>query len=203
MNGQTQNHWYIVQTNPNCERKAVAEIRRHGFRAHMPRLAKVRTHHRTKEPIITRRPLLTGYIFMRFAGPENWYALRQCNGVKGVLYVDGRPYTLAREKVASIMRAERSMAYEDGNTRSVRTELRKGRPNVRQAERRAKLGSMQVGRHITAPMTADQRVLARILSVTKKGTVKAVVLGDNGRETPVEFTDVDNLIVVDDQSEAA
>jgi hypothetical protein len=47
-------NWYIVQCNPNCERKAVAEIRRAGFRAHMPRLARVRRHHRTKQPITGR-----------------------------------------------------------------------------------------------------------------------------------------------------
>lgn len=195
-------NWFIVQCNPNCERKAVAEIRRAGFRAHMPRQASVRRHHRTKEPIINRRPLLVGYIFMRFPGAANWYALRQCQGVKGVLYLDGKPYQMPREHVAQIMRAQRSMEFEDGQTRGVRRELRKGRADVRQAQRKAKLGGMQPGKYITAPMSGAERVLARILSVTKKGTVKAVVMSE-GRETPVEFTDVDNLIPVDGQAEAA
>lgn len=194
--------WYIVQCNPNCERKAVAEIRRAGFRAHMPRLARVRRHHRTKEPIIGRRPLLVGYIFMRFPGPANWYALRQCQGVKGVLYIDGRPYQMASSYVAEIMRAQRSMRYEDGDTRGVRREMRKGRADVRDAQRKAKLGGMQPGRHITAPMSAGERVLARIQSITKKGTVRAVVLVE-GREIPVEFTDLDNLEVIDGHAEAA
>lgn len=194
--------WFIVQTNPNCERKAVAEIRRAGFRAHMPRLARVRHHHRTGEPIIKRRPLLVGYVFMRFPGPANWYALRQCQGVKGVLYLDGKAYQMSRETVASIMRAQRSMDHEDSQTRGVRREMRKGRADVRDAQRKAKLGGMQPGRHITAPMSGAERVLARILAVTKKGTVKAMMLSD-GREMPVEFTDVDNLELVDDPREAA
>ncbi|UXN73390.1 hypothetical protein N8D56_21325 [Devosia sp. A8/3-2] len=185
------NFWFIVQTNPNCERKAVAEIRRAGFQAHMPRSARVRHHHRTGEPIIKRRPLLVGYVFMRFPGPANWYALRQCQGVKGVLYLDGKAYQMSRETVATIMRAQRAMEYEDGPTRGVRQEMRKGRADVQDAQRKAKLGGMQPGRHITAPMSGAERVLARILSVTKKGTVKAMMLSE-GREMPVEFTDVDN-----------
>lgn len=195
-------HWFIVQTNPNCERKAVAEMRRAGFRAHMPRLATMRRHHRTDEPIIKRRPLLVGYVFLRFPGPANWYALRQCQGVKGVLYIDGRPYQMARETVASIMRAQRSMEYEDGQTRGVRREMRKGRADVRDAQRKAKLGGMQPGRHITAPMSGAERILARIIAVTKKGTIKAVMLSE-GREMPVEFTDVDNLELVDELFRAA
>jgi transcriptional antiterminator RfaH len=194
--------WFIVQCNPNCERKAVAELRRAGFRAHMPRLARVRHHHRTGEPIIKRRPLLVGYVFMRFPGPVNWYALRQCQGVKGVLYLDGKAYQMPRANVAAIMRAQRSMEYEDGQTRGVRREMRKGRPDVRAAQRQAKLGGMQPGRHITAPMSGAERVLARILSVTKKGTIKAVMLSE-GREMDVEFTDVDNLELVDERAEAA
>lgn len=195
-------HWFIVQCNPNCERKAVAEMRRAGFRAHMPRLATVRRHHRTGEPIIKRRPLLVGYVFMRFPGEPNWYALRQCQGVKGVLYIDGKAYQMSREHVAQIMRVQRSMEFEDGPTRGVRRELRKGRADVRDAQRKAKLGGMQPGRHITAPMSGAERVLARILSVTKKGTIKAVMLSE-GREMDVEFTDVDNLELVDIRSEAA
>ncbi|RYE65801.1 MAG: hypothetical protein EOO81_12250 [Oxalobacteraceae bacterium] len=131
--------WYIVQCNPNCERKAVAEIRRAGFRAHMPRIANVHRHHRTKEPIVKRRPLLTGYVFMRFPSHENFYVLRQCQGVKGVLYVDGKPFRLKRSYVADLIRAQRGMDFEDGNTRSVRREMRKGKASVREAERQARL----------------------------------------------------------------
>lgn len=195
-------HWYIIQTNPNCERKAVGEIRRAGFRAHMPRLAKMRRHHRTKQPIIKRRPLMTGYIFVRFPEAENWYALRKCQGVKGVLYVDGRPFKLPRDHVAAIMRAQRSMRYEDGETRSTRRKLRAGYRDVGAAVRASKLDSFRYGRHFTAPLTHGERILARVLSVTKKGTVKALVeIG--GSEKTVEFTDPNNLELVDEAGKAA
>lgn len=192
-------HWYIIQCNPNCERKAVGEIRRAGFRAHMPRLAKMRRHHRTKQPIIKRRPLMTGYVFVRFPGPENWYALRQCQGVKGVLYVDGHPFKLPREHVASIMRAQRSMRYEDGETRATRRKLQSGYRDVRAAVRASKLDQFREGRRFTARMTAGERILARVLAVTKKGTVKAVV-EMVGRETPVEFTDLADLELLPDEA---
>lgn len=194
----TNEPWFIVQTNPNCERKAVSEMRRAGFRAHMPRLAKVRLHHRTKEPIMKRRPLMTGYVFMRFNGPENWYALRQCQGVKGVLYVDGHAYQMPRSDVAAIMRAQRSMVHEDGQTKGVRKELRKGRADVRQAQRKAALARFHVGMDVRTPMTGAERVVARILAITKKGNIRA----DMGGKL-VEFSDIDNLELVDDARDAA
>lgn len=197
-----QETWYIVQVNPNCERKAAREIRRRGFGVHIPRAAIVRRHHRTKKPIMKRRPLMVGYIFLRFKGPVNWYALRQCQGVKGVLYVDGHPFGMAQSDVVSIIRAQRDMSYDDGQTKGIRREMRKGRSEVRDATRKAKLGGMSPGRYITAPMSAGERVLARIEAITKKGTVKAFVVAD-GREMSVEFTDVDNLELVDDISDAA
>ena len=199
-------NWFIIQCNPNCERKAAREMRRRGFGVHIPRAAVVRRHHRTGQPIMKRRPLMTGYVFLRFKGPANWYKLRQCQGVKGVLYVDGHPFRMAQDFVVDIIRAQRDMSYDDGQTRSIRREMRKGRKEVVEATRKAKLGGMQPGRHITAPMSAGERVLARIVAITKKGTVKAVVTTwQNGEkfEMPVEFTDVDNLELVDENLRAA
>lgn len=189
--GQSEN-WFIVQVNPNCERKAAAEIRRRGFGVHIPRNAVVKRHHRTKKPIMKRRPLLVGYIFMRFKGPENWYALRQCQGVKGVLYIDGHPCPIAQAEVVALIRAQRSMVYDDAQTRGIRKQMRLGKREVSAADRRAKLDRFHRGMNISAPMTAAERVIARIVSITKKGTVKADVGG-----MTVEFTDIDDLEVIE------
>lgn len=194
--------WYIVQANPGSDKKAAREMRRRGFGVHVPRAAFVRPHHRTKKPIMKRRPLMTGYLFLRFKGPENWYRLRQCQGVKGVLYIDGHPFRFPHSEVLAIIRAQRSMAYDDSQTRGIRREMRKGRTEVRDAQRKSKMGGMQPGRHISAPMSASERVLARIQAITKKGTVKAVVLLDD-REIPVEFTDIDSIEFIDEKAEAA
>lgn len=197
-------NWYIVHCNPQNERKAVEEIRRAGFRAYMPRLTRVRKHHRTGDLLVKRSPLLVGYVFMRFPdGAPNWYALRQCQGVKGVLYVDGRPYELERSQVAVIMRAQRAMTHEDGETRSIRREMRRGKTkDVKTASRKVARERFYAGMHVTAPMTSVERVLARVIAVTKKGTVKAIVLSE-GRELPVEFTDLESLVPIDQPREAA
>jgi hypothetical protein len=63
------------------------------------------------------------------------------------------------------------------------------------------LDRFHVGMNISAPMTAAERVIARIVSITKKGTVKADVGG-----MTVEFTDIDDLEVIEgvaNQSDAA
>lgn len=196
--------WHIVQCNPNCEAKAVSEMRRAGFRAYLPKVASVRRHHRTNEPIVKRRPLLVGYVFMRFVGPVNWYTLRQCQGVKGVLYIDGRPYGMQREDVAAIMRAQRSMTHEDKDTRAVRREMRSSRLNdVKSASKQVARKRFAPGMSITAPMGAAERMLARIISITKKGTIKAIVSLGPGHEMPVEFTDLESLVIVDNHAEAA
>ena len=190
--------WFIVQTNPNCERKAAREMRRRGFGVHIPRQVTIKKHHRTGADIIKRRPLLTGYVFMRFKRPENWYALRQCNGVKGVLYVDGHPYRMPQADVLAIIRAQRYFRYDDQNTRNTRMQMRFGGMGVSKAKRKAALSRFRVGMNVAAPMSGAERVIARILSITKKGTVRADVGG-----MLVEFTDPDSLEVIAQRDEAA
>lgn len=190
--------WFIVQCNPNCERKAAREMRRRGFGVHIPRLATIRRHHRTKETIIKRRPLMTGYVFMRFKGPANWYALRQCQGVKGVLYIDGHPYQMPQEDVLAIIRAQRYFRYDDKQTRDTRMQMRFGGFGVSKAKRKAALSRFGVGMRVSSPMTGSERVIARIMAITKKGAIRADVGGKM-----VEFTDVDNLKLVDETAAAA
>jgi transcription antitermination factor NusG len=191
-------HWYIVQCNPNCERKAAREMRRRGFGVHIPRLATIKRHHRTKETIIKRRPLMTGYVFMRFKGPENWYVLRQCQGVKGVLYIDGHPYQLPQSDVLAIIRAQRYFRYDDKTTRDTRMAMRFGGLGVAKAKRKAAMSRFRVGMQVAAPMTGAERVIARIMAITKKGTIRADIAGK-----VVEFSEIDTLEAIDAEGEAA
>lgn len=194
-------HWFIVQCNPNCERKAAREMRRRGFGVHIPRSVSITKHHRSGKDIIKRRPLMTGYVFMRFKGPANWYKLRQCQGVKGVLYVDGHPYNLPQADVLAIIRAQRYFRYDDQNTRNTRMQMRFGGIGVAKAKRQAAMSRFRVGMKVAPPMTGAERVIARILSITKKGSIRADVGGKM-----VEFSDIDSLEIIDsvaNQSEAA
>lgn len=184
--------WFIVQTNPNCERKAAAEMRRRGFGVHIPRHVSIKKHHRTGKDIIKRRPLMSGYVFMRFKGPESWYYLRQCQGVRGVLYVDGHPYRMPQEDVLAIIRAQRYFRYDDQTTRNTRMQMRFGGLGVSKAKHKAAMSRFRVGMKVAAPMTGAERVIARILSITKKGTIRADIGGKR-----VEFSDPDNLEVIE------
>lgn len=193
--GQTQNSWFIIQTNPQCEAKAVAEIRRAGFRAYVPKAARDVRHHRTKELIIKRRPALVGYVFMRFPeGSPNWYALRKCQGVKGVLYCDGKPYELAHTQIAALMRAQRSATYDTANARAFRLAKRRGeKQSIARAA--AKL-RFKPGMQVRAVAGPWQHIIARIERVTKTGTIKAIA-SIFGRDTPMEYTSFDEVEVMD------
>lgn len=181
--------WFVIQTNPNNELKAVGEIRRAGFRAYLPKRAQDFRHHRTKRQDIKRRPALVGYVFMRFPdGPPNWYALRQCQGVKGVLYCDGRPYELSRAAVAAVMRDQRRMAYDTPNARLLRQAKLTGERHILL---KTKFG---IGAHVRDTATG---VIARVVAVTKRGTIKAIA-SIVGKETPVEFTETERLELEDE-----
>jgi transcription antitermination factor NusG len=195
MTGQS-NIWFIIQTNPQCETKAVEEIRRAGFRAYLPKAARDVRHHRTKELILKRRPALVGYVFMRFPdGRPNWYALRQCQGVKGVLYCDGRPYELAHGSVASLMRAQRAASYDTANARAYRMSRRRGeKQSISRAVAKAKFKPGMSVRASTGPW---EHIIARIERVTKAGRIEAVT-SLFGRETSVEYTELDKLDIVDE-----
>ena len=183
-----QDTWFVIQTNPNNELKAVGEIRSAGFRAYLPKRATDFRHHRTKQQGIKRRPALIGYVFMRFpSGQPNWYALRQCQGVKGVLYCDGKPYELSRTAVAAIMRDQRRMTFDTPNARLIRRAKITGEKYLVVKEKfrpKATIRDTATG------------VIARVVAVTKRGTIEAIA-DIMGKETPIEFTETDRLEVQD------
>jgi transcription antitermination factor NusG len=180
-------NWFIIQVNPNCEKKAVSEIRRAGFRAYEPQQAREYRHHRTREIEIKRRPALVGYIFIRFpSGKPNWYAIRQCQGVKGVLYCDGRPYALHRKFVAAIMRQQRAMQFDTRDARTLRRAKMSGERNALTRER------FQFG---TRVLNSSNGIIAMVTKVTRRGTVEAIT-DMMGVDVPVEFTNPDDLEVI-------
>lgn len=189
--------WYIVQCNPQNEKKAAEEIRRAGFRAYLPKAGRVIRHHRTKLVSIKRSPALTGYVFMRFPdGEPNWYALRQCQGVKGVLYCDGKPYELARTAVAALMRAQRALDYDIKEAKRYRMDKRRG---AREPLDKSLLRQrFKVGTHVRSSTGPFQSIIAEVKRVTDKGTVQAIA-NILGKDVTVEYAlteGVDTLEVV-------
>ena len=177
--------WYIIQCNPQNEKKAAEEIRRAGFRAYLPKAGRVIRHHRTKLVSIKRSPALVGYLFMRFPdGQPNWYALRQCQGVKGVLYCDGKPYALARELVAGLMRAQRALDYDVKEAKRYRMDKRRGeRAPLDKSLLRQRF---KVGTKVRSSSGPFASIIAEVKRVTDRGTVQAVA-NILGKDVPVEY----------------
>lgn len=102
-------HWYVIETNPNCERKAAGELRRAGVRAYLPKRSFERRNRRTGVVSIKTMPLLTGYLFIRFPQDiEDWFTVRRCQGVRGVLAIDGTYGQIPDSIIAGFMRRQRS-----------------------------------------------------------------------------------------------
>lgn len=72
--------WFIAITNPNCHRRAEAELAALGYRAFWPKLRKWVSHARTKVP--KEYPILGRYLFVE-VHDGNFWAVRQVNGIEG------------------------------------------------------------------------------------------------------------------------
>lgn len=181
------NHWFIIQTNPNCEEKATRELRRNGFRVYIPKRSYTRQHKRTGKEQIISRPLLTGYVLMRFppemvsGGVPQFGVARQCQGVKNFVRAmtatgEWEPFPIPAEKVATLMRRQRGKEF--------------GRPVVEsKAQRRQRLRDKykrgETMRVAEGPFTS---FLATISQLRKDGVVEATIT-IFGRETKLLFDD--------------
>lgn len=116
-------YWYVVATNPNCEKKAVNELRRAGLRVYLPQKATERVHRRTKAVLVKHRPLMVGYLFVRFPdalldrrGVPPFGIARACQGVKEFLRAindqdEWEPFAIPEQYVAAIMRRQRGREF--------------------------------------------------------------------------------------------
>lgn len=61
-------------------------------------------HHRTKQPIQKRKPLLPGYVFIK--SPKDWFSLHSIRGVIGVMGSCGVPIIVPEPDIDALRRAE-------------------------------------------------------------------------------------------------
>lgn len=107
--------WYVARTNPNCEERAHASLTEAGFQPYMPKLRRLIVHHRSKKEIEREFPLMTGYLFLGMpVNPalQHWGVVRTCDGVKGVLGVNGTPEPVPTKEVNAIWDAEFARKYD-------------------------------------------------------------------------------------------
>jgi transcription antitermination factor NusG len=127
--------WFVIQTNPQSERKASDELRRAGLRVYLPKRSyEVRDRFNHSNPVVRWKPLLIGYLFIRFPGHliDRWGmpqfgVVRGCQGVKGYLKTmneqdEWEPFCVPDQAVAAFMRRQRQREF--------------GRPNVPDPKKR-------------------------------------------------------------------
>lgn len=82
--------WYCAITNPNCQRRAEADLAAKGYRVFWPRVKRWTSHARMK--IAKEYPLFGRYIFVEIDFPQQSFGLaRAANGVEAFISVAGAP----------------------------------------------------------------------------------------------------------------
>lgn len=109
--------WYVAFTKAGGERLAETNLRRQGFEAYLPRVAKRRKGGRTG-PAVTI-PLFPRYIFVRLdLDNEPWQAVNSTLGISRLVAFGERPAAIADAVIADI----RSREQEDGLVSLAQTE---------------------------------------------------------------------------------
>lgn len=189
--GREQDNWYVVSTNPQCEKKATGELRRAGVRVYLPKRTFEARNRKTGVVSVKNRPLLVGYLFIRFEGVPNWYAARQCQGVKDVLRFmndvgEWEPFPIPSELVGAMMRRQRSREFDDIERR-----------------RRMRTATYRKGQKMRVIEGPFASFLATIETLHKNGRVDATV-DIFGRETLISFEQPDySLKSIANNTEAA
>jgi transcriptional antiterminator RfaH len=97
--------WYVVQTHPNSEAKAIAHLRRQGFKAYLPRYLKRRRHARRVDTVAA--PLFPRYLFVSIdLATQRWLSIHSTVGVARLLCNGGGARTPIGEEVIETLKRE-------------------------------------------------------------------------------------------------
>jgi transcriptional antiterminator RfaH len=94
-------HWFAIQTRPNAEAAAEAQLRALPVETLLP-LARRRVRHATRAPRLVLRPLFPGYLFARFCAALSLRMVRYSRGVLRVLGSPEHPWAVEDSIVADI-----------------------------------------------------------------------------------------------------
>lgn len=176
----SQSQWFVVRTNPCCDDRAMRNLSRAGFGVYQPIRQVERQHHRTKAWVTKSYPLMPGYLFLQMPhGPHDWWAVRRCEGVKGVLGQYDRdhdlaPYPIPSRLVELIIAAQMNQEFDKTRAATAHrgeTARSKYLPGV----------TVMVRNHALASFGAEVR------QVRANGTID-VLINIFGRMTPCELT---------------
>ena len=98
--------WYVVQTKPRQERRALEHLERQGFRCMLPLVRIERIRRRTR--IWNDEPLFARYLFIRIADANvRWHLLRSTRGVTQLVCFGGVPASVPAGWMEAFLRADR------------------------------------------------------------------------------------------------
>jgi transcriptional antiterminator RfaH len=104
MNSGTQ-RWYVVQTQPNAEGKALVHLGRQGFATFLPRYLKRRRHARRVETVAA--PLFPRYLFVTIdMSKQRWRSIYSTVGVARLVSSGDTPTAVADEVIELLKQRE-------------------------------------------------------------------------------------------------
>jgi transcriptional antiterminator RfaH len=102
--------WYVVQTQPHCETRAVWHLERQGYATYLPRYQKRRRHARRVE--IVAAPLFPRYLFVSIdMATQRWRSIHSTVGVSRLVCNGDEPAILAEGVVEGLRRRESDAGF--------------------------------------------------------------------------------------------
>ena len=102
---EPKGRWYVAQTQPQAEFRAVANLERQGFETYLPRYLKRRRHARRIETI--KAPLFPRYVFVRVdIASQRWRCINSTSGVSRLVCNGEESAPVGDEIVAGLRRRE-------------------------------------------------------------------------------------------------
>ncbi len=108
--------WYVVQSQPNAEQKAIMHLDRQGFRTYLPRYLKRRRHARRVETVAA--PLFPRYLFVAIdINAERWRSIYSTIGVSRFVCNGDCPAAVPNEVVTALKSREDASGFVRLNNR--------------------------------------------------------------------------------------
>jgi transcriptional antiterminator RfaH len=102
--------WYVVQSQPNAENKAIAHLQRQGFATYLPCYLKRRRHARRVE--IVPAPLFPRYLFVTFdLMSQRWRSIFSTVGVSHIVCNGELPTPISDEVIGSLRAREDASGF--------------------------------------------------------------------------------------------
>jgi transcriptional antiterminator RfaH len=102
--------WYVVQTQPHAETKAMGHLIRQGFAAYLPRYLKRRRHARRVETVAA--PLFPRYLFVGVdIETQRWRSIHSTTGVARLVCNGDDPAPVPPDVVAGLQRREDTAGF--------------------------------------------------------------------------------------------